>query len=54
MQLRYHGVAESTHQTYQSGLTAYMSFYFHLNITPLPATSLTLQYFCADPSHTRP
>ena len=35
MQLRYHGVAESTRRTYQSGLVAYTSF------NPLPATSLT-------------
>ena len=50
MQLRYHGVAESTHRTYQSGLIAYTSFCFRFNINPLPATSLTLQYFCADKS----
>ena len=50
MQLRYHGVAKSTHQIYQSGLIAYTSFCFRFNINPLPATSLTLQYFCADKS----
>ena len=50
MQLRYHGAAESTHRSYRSGLMAYMSFCTHFNITLLPATSLTLQYFCADKS----
>ena len=50
MQLRYHGVAESTRRTYQSGLVAYTSFCSRFNINPLPATSLTLQYFCADKS----
>ena len=50
MQLRYHGVAKSTRRTYQSGLMAYMSFCSRFNINPLPATTLTLQYFCADKS----
>ena len=50
MRLRYHGVAKSTRRTYQSGLTAYTSFCSRFNITPLPATPLTLQYFCADKS----
>ena len=50
MQLRYYGVAKSTHQIYQPGLIAYTSFCFRFNINPLPATSLTLQYFCADKS----
>ena len=47
MQLRYHGVADSKCRTYQS---AYTSFCFRFNINPLPATTLTLQYFCADKS----
>ena len=50
MQLCYHGVTESTHRTYQSRLIAYTSFCSRFNINPLPATSLTLQYFCADRS----
>ena len=50
MQLHYHGVTESTRRTYQSELVAYTSFYSHFNINPLPAASLTLQYFCADKS----
>ena len=50
MQLHYHGVAKSTRRTYQSGLSAYTSFCSRFNINPLPATSLTLQYFCADRS----
>ena len=45
MQLRYHGVAESTCRTHQSGLIGYTSFCSCFNINPLPATSLTLQYF---------
>ena len=49
LQLCYHSVPESTCQTYQSGLIAYTSF-FCFNINPLPATSLTLQYFCANKS----
>ena len=57
MQLRYHGVAKSTRRTYQSGLSAYTSFCSRFNINPLPATSLTLQYFVPiDQSlyHTKP
>ena len=50
MQFRYHGVAKSTRRTYQSGLMAYMSFCSRFGINPLPATSLTLQYFCTDRS----
>ena len=50
IQLHYHGVAESRCRKYQSGLIAYTSFCFHFTINPLPATSLTLQYFCADKS----
>ena len=51
MQLRYVSwCSESTSRTYQSGLIAYTSFCFHFNINHLPATSLTLQYFCADKS----
>ena len=50
MQLRYHGVTEVTHQTYQPGLIAYPSFCFYFKINILPATSLRLQYFRADKS----
>ena len=34
----------------QSGLNAYFSFCSRFNITPTPASSLTLQYFCVDKS----
>ena len=50
MQLQYQGIAESARPIYQSGLIAFTCFCFHFNINPLPATSLTLQYFCADKS----
>ena len=42
MQFHYHGVTESMHQTYQSGLMTYMSFCARFDINPLLATSLTL------------
>ena len=48
--LRYYGVAESTRRTYKSGVTAFIHFCSRFNITPFPATSLTLQYFCAERS----
>ena len=50
IQFCYHGVAKSTRRTYKSGLTAFIRFCSRFNITPFPATSLTLQYFCADRS----
>ena len=51
MQCRYNGVAQSTRRTYQSGLNAYFSFCTRFNIITVPASSLTLQYFCVDKSH---
>lgn len=47
LQCRYNGVASSTRRTYQSGLNAFANFCARFNILPLPASSLTLQYFCA-------
>ena len=46
LQCRYHGIAESTQQTYQSGLRKFESFCSQYAFTPPPASSLTLQYFC--------
>ena len=43
----YHGIAESTRQTYRSGLRKFESFCSQYAFTPAPASSLTLQYFCA-------
>ena len=47
LQCRYHGIAESTRRTYQSGLKKFGSFCGQHAFTPAPASSLTLQYFCA-------
>jgi len=46
----YNFTAKSTHWTYQSGLTAYLSFCSSFDISPIPATILTPQYFYADTS----
>ena len=50
LQFRYHGITKSTCCTYQSGLAAYLSFSSCFSINPKPASSMTLQYFCADRS----
>ena len=50
VQCRYHGVAASTRHTYQSGLNAFVMFCARFNISHLPTSSLTLQYFYADVS----
>ena len=47
LQCRYHGIAESTQQTYRSGLRKFESFCSQYTFTPAPASSLKLQYFCA-------
>ena len=52
LQCRYHGVAPSTRCTYQSGIKAFITFCARFNISPLPTSSLTLQYFCAEISQT--
>ena len=41
------GVATSTRRTYQSGLNAFNTFCRQFGIVPFPASSLTLEYFCA-------
>ena len=48
LQCRHHGVASSTQCAYQSGLNAFFSFCSRFSMPALPASSLTLQYFCAD------
>ena len=50
LQFHYHGIAKSTCQTYQSGLTVYLSFCSRFNIDPTPANYMTLHNFCADRS----
>ena len=45
-QFIYLGVAPSTRQTYTSGINSYLQFCSQFNITPYPASSLTLQFFC--------
>ena len=50
MQCCYLGIAPSTRQTYQSGLNAFIKFCSQFSITPFPASSLTLEYFCAQAS----
>ena len=41
-------VAPATRQTYNSGVNSFLQFCYRFNITPYPASSLTLQFFCAD------
>ena len=48
LQCRHHSIAPSTRQAYQSGWRAFLSFCSKFSISPLPASSLTLQYFCAN------
>ena len=48
LQCHHHGVVLSTRCTYQSGLHAFISFCARFNISPIPESSATLQYFCAD------
>jgi len=50
LQCRYHGDAESTRRTYQSSLNKFRSFCSRYTLIILPASSLTLQYFCAHES----
>ena len=47
-QFVYLRVAPSTRQTYTSDVNSYLQFCSRFNITPYPASSLTLQFFCAD------
>ena len=40
------GVAPSTRRTYKAGVAAFLSFCQQRRIAPLPASELTLRYFC--------
>ena len=44
------GVAPSTRRLYQSGLRSFYNFCEKYKIHPLPASSLTLQFFCVEVS----
>ena len=46
-QFIYLRVAPSTHRTYNAGVNFYFQFSSKFNITPYPASSHTLQFFCA-------
>jgi len=52
LQCRYHGIAQSTRQTYQSGLAKFHLFCNQHTLTSVPTSSLTFQYFCAQESQT--
>ena len=45
--LQFRGIAPSTKRTYQAGMTRFIHFCAQFNLTPLPASHLTLRYFCA-------
>ena len=47
-QFIYLGVAPSTRHTYNSGINSFLQFCSHFSITPYPASSLTLQFFCSN------
>jgi len=47
LQCQYHGIAQFTRQTYQSGLEKFNAFCDQYTLISVPASSLTLQYFCA-------
>ena len=40
------GVATSTHRTYQAGIRAFQQFCYQYGIPSIPASPLTLRYFC--------
>jgi len=50
LQCRHYGIATSICRSYQSGITAFQHFCTQYTCSPLPASSLTLQYFCASKS----
>ena len=57
LQCQYHGIAQSTRRTYESGLLKFHSFCHQYNLTQVPASSLTLHYFLLTSPyryHTRP
>ena len=45
------GVAASTRRTYQAGINYYLIFCHNCGIKPLPASELTLRYFCTELSY---
>lgn len=45
------GVATSTHCTYQTGIRAFQQFCYQFTIPSIPATPLTLRYFCVSIVH---
>jgi len=47
LQCRCNGIAESTRRTYHSGMKRFYSFCSQHALVSTPASSLTLQYFCA-------
>ena len=50
LQCQCNGVSQITRQTYQSGLARCNFFCSQHHLTTIPASSLTLQYFCAQQS----
>ena len=44
-------VASSTHRTYQTGLRVFQQFCFQFSIPAIPASPLTLCYFCCSIAH---
>ena len=47
-ELQGYGVAPSTRRTYHVGVTSYLAFCHKYGINPLPASELTLRYFCTE------
>ena len=45
--LQHLGVAPSTRRTYQAGISRFLRFCSQYHLPPIPASSLTLRYFCA-------
>ena len=45
------GVASSTRRTYQTGLRAFQQFCYQYSIPVIPASPLTLRYFCCSIAH---
>jgi len=47
LQCCHHGVATSIRHSYHSGISSFQQFCTQYACSPLPPSSLTLQYFCA-------
>ena len=45
------GVASSTRRTYQTGVRAFQQFCYQFSIPAIPASPLTLRYFCCSIAH---